>query len=306
MPPPGIHEEAQRLMRSLLFVPADSPKKLTKSVTSGADALILDLEDAVAPAAKAAARATLRDFLNEGRGAKKRPRMFVRINAFATGLADGDLEAVAAAAPDGILLPKCQSGADVTRLDAKLAVHEALAGLPDGSIRILALVTETPGSLFTLGTYAGASRRLEGMTWGAEDLSVALAAEQNRLADGTYTDPYRLARALTLAAAAAAEVTPIDSVYVRYRDLLGLRAEAEAGRRDGFAAKMAIHPDQVAMINEVFTPSADALTRAKRIVAAFTADPSVGVIGLDGEMLDQPHLKRAERLLARAKAIGLI
>jgi citrate lyase subunit beta/citryl-CoA lyase len=288
-------------MRSLLFVPADSPKKLQKGLTSGADALILDLEDAVAPSAKAAARTTLRDFLNDVRGTKARPRLFVRINGFATGLADGDLEAVVPAAPDGILLPKCGGGADVTLLDAKLAVHEAIAGLADGAIRILALVTETPASLFTLGTYAGASSRLEGMTWGAEDLSVALGAEQNRLADGSYSDPYRLARALTLAAAAAAAVTPIDSVYVSYRDLAGLRAEAEAGRRDGFAAKMAIHPDQVAAINEVFTPSADAIARAKRIVAAFAANPGAGVIGLDGEMLDQPHLKRAERLLARAR-----
>jgi citrate lyase subunit beta/citryl-CoA lyase len=292
-------------MRSLLFVPADSPKKLTKGIVSGADALILDLEDAVAPAAKSAARATLRDFLNDARGAKARPRLYVRINAFSTGLADGDLEAVVASAPDGIMLPKCESGADVTLLDAKLAVREALAGLADGAIRILALVTETPGSLFTLGTYAGASPRLEGMTWGAEDLSVALGAETNRLTDGTYTDPYRLARALTLAAAAAAEVTPIDSVYVSYRDLAGLHAEAEAGRRDGFTAKMAIHPDQVAAINEAFTPSADAVARAQRIVAAFAADPAKGVIGLDGEMLDQPHLKRAERLLSRARAAGV-
>jgi len=293
-------------MRSLLFVPADSRKKLAKGMTSGADALILDLEDAVAPAAKTTARATVRDFLNEARGFKTRPRLFVRINAFATGLADGDLEAVVAAAPDGIMLPKCGGGGDVTLLDAKLAVHEALAGLTDGATRILALATETPGSLFTLGSYAGSSRRLEGMTWGAEDLSVALGAETNRLTDGGYADPYRLARALILAAAAAAEVTPIDSVYVSYRDLAGLRAEAEAGRRDGFAAKMAIHPDQVAVINEVFTPSADSLARAKRIVAAFAADPGAGVIGLDGEMLDQPHKARAEALLARAKAIGLV
>jgi citrate lyase subunit beta/citryl-CoA lyase len=288
-----------------LFVPADSPKKLTKGMASGADALILDVEDSVAPAAKDAARATLRDFLKDVRGTETRPRLYVRINAFASGLADGDLEAVAAAAPDGIMLPKCEGGADVTLLDAKLGVHEALAGLADGAIRILALVTETPGSLFTLGTYAGASARLDGMTWGAEDLSVALGAEQNRLADGTYTDPYRRARGVTRAAAAAAAVTPIDSVYVSYRDVAGLRTEAEAGRRDGFAAKMAIHPDQVAVINEVFTPPADAVARAKRIVAAFTADPAKGVIGLDGEMLDQPHLKRAERLLARARAAGV-
>jgi citrate lyase subunit beta/citryl-CoA lyase len=292
-------------MRSLLFVPADSPKKLAKGLTSGADALILDLEDAVAPAAKAAARVTLRDFLNDARGAKSRPRLFVRVNPFPTGLADADLEAVVAAAPDGIMLPKCTSGAEVTRLDAKLAVLEALVGLADGSTRILALVTETPGSLFTLATYQGASPRLEGMTWGGEDLSVALGAEANRLSDGSYADPYRLARALTLAAAVAAAATPIDSVYVSYRDLAGLRAEAEAARRDGFAAKMAIHPDQVAVINEVFTPTPEAVARAKKIVAAF-ADPRVGVVGLDGEMLDQPHRARAKALLARARAAGLI
>jgi citrate lyase subunit beta/citryl-CoA lyase len=300
MPPPGVHEEAA-LMRSLLFVPADSPKKLAKGIVSGADALILDLEDAVAPAAKDAARATLRDFLKDAGAAEERPRLFVRVNALSTGLTDADLETAVAGA-DGVLVPKCESGADVTLIDTRLAVLESLAGLPDGTLRILALVTETPGALFTLATYQGASARLDGMTWGGEDLSVALGAETNRLADGSYTDPYRLARALTLVAAVAAGVTPIDSVYVRYGDLTGLRAEAEAGCRDGFSAKMAIHPDQVPVINEVFMPSPAAVARARKIVAAFAADPHAGTLGIDGEMLDQPHLKRAAALIARAKA----
>ena len=199
-----------------------------------------------------------------------------------------------------------KSGADAMLLDAKLAVQEALVGLKDGATRILALATETPTSLFALATYQGASRRLMGLTWGAEDLSIALGAETNRLPDGDYATPYQLARALCLVAAVAAGITPIDSVFIQYRDLDGLRAEAEAGRRDGFTAKMAIHPDQVHVINEVFTPSPEAIARAQAIVKAFAVDPAGGVIGFEGEMLDQPHLKRAEALLARARAAGLI
>ncbi len=185
-------------------------------------------------------------------------------------------------------------------LGAKLAVREAEADLPDGSLAIIAIATETARGVFQLGTYAGASRRLIGLTWGGEDLSADLGAEANRLNDGTYADPYRLARALTLVGAAAADVEPIDSVYTNFRDMDGLRAECEAARRDGFTAKMAIHPAQVAVINEAFTPSPEAVERARAIVEAFAANPGAGVIGLNGEMLDKPHLRRAERLLKRA------
>jgi citrate lyase subunit beta/citryl-CoA lyase len=292
-------------MRSLLFVPGDSPKKMEKAAGAGADAVIFDLEDSVVAAGKAAARATVRDFLKAAKRAKPRPLLYVRVNALDTGLIDGDLDQVLEGAPDGIMLPKCSGRADVVLLDAKLAAREALAGLPDGSTRVLALATETAAAIFGLGGYRGASARLEAMAWAGEDLSVALNAETNRLADGLYAEPYRIARALCLFAAVAAEVAAIDAVYTNYRDLDGLRAETLEARRDGFSAKLAIHPAQVAVINEVFTPTPEAIARAKAIVAAFAANPGAGVVGFENEMLDRPHLVRAERLLAQAKAAGL-
>jgi len=287
-------------MRSLLFVPGDSPTKIAKAAGSGADVLLLDLEDSVAPSAKAAARETLRAAIADLRAERTGCRLFVRVNALDTGLIDADLDAVMPAAPDGIMLPKSVSGVDVQHVAAKIAVREAECGLPDGGTRIIAIATETAASLFNLGTYRGASRRLEGLTWGAEDLSADLGAETNRTETGDYTDPYRLARALTLAGAAAAEALAIDTVFTAYRDADGLRRECEAARRDGFGAKMAIHPAQVPIINEVFTPSPEAVDHARRIVAAFAAAPDAGVVGLDGRMIDRPHLRLAERILARA------
>ena len=286
-------------MRSLLFVPGDSARKLEKALGSGADALIVDLEDSVAPSAKATAREIAAAFLREAGQAAERPRLLVRVNALGTGLTDADLDGVMEAGPDGIMLPKAAGGPDVAHLGAKLAVREAEFGLPDGETRIVAIATETGRGVFALGTYAGASRRLSGLTWGGEDLSADLGAEANRGEDGLYTDPYRIARALTLFGAAAAEVDAIDSVYTNYRDLDGLARECREARRDGFVAKMAIHPAQVPVINEVFAPTPAALERARAIVAAFAADPGAGVIGLEGEMVDRPHLKRAERLLSR-------
>jgi citrate lyase subunit beta/citryl-CoA lyase len=287
-------------MRSLLFVPADSDKKLHKAMSSGADALLVDLEDSVAPARKEAARVGALAFLQQAAKQAVRPRLFVRINALETGLADADLDTVVAGAPDGIMLPKSQGGASVIHLDAKLTAREAMHGLRDESIAIVAIVTETAKALFHAGTYAAASRRLTGLTWGAEDLSVELGAEANRDADGNFLDPYRLARALCLAGAAAAEVQAIDTVYVDFRNQAGLRRECEEARRDGYTGKMAIHPAQVPVINEVFTPTPEAVTRARAIVAAFAAQPETGVVALDGVMYDRPHLARAERLLARA------
>jgi citrate lyase subunit beta/citryl-CoA lyase len=286
-------------MRSLLFVPADSPRKLEKSLESGADAVIVDLEDSVAPANKGAARANARDFIVKAKLATKRPALLVRVNALGTGLVDDDLDGVMAAAPDIVMLPKSRDRADVQGLSVKIAVREAEHNLPDGATRILPIATETAGAIFGLSSYAGASARLVGLTWGAEDLAAELGAETNRLADGGYTDAFRLARALTLLAARAAEVDPIDTVYPNFRDLDGLRAECEAARRDGFVAKMAIHPAQVPVINDVFTPSAQAVARAREIVAAFAANPRAGVLSLDGEMVDRPHLKQAERILRR-------
>jgi citrate lyase subunit beta/citryl-CoA lyase len=287
-------------MRSLLFVPGDSPRKLEKGLSSGADVLLIDLEDSVALPAKADARRTTLSFLAASLPLAGRPRLYVRVNGLTTGLTDADLDGIMPAAPDGIVLPKAVGGQDVSHLGAKIAVREAEFGLADGGTRILAIATETARGVFALGTFAGSSHRLMGLTWGAEDLSADLGAETNRRDDGLYADPYRLARSLTLMGAAAAEVEAIDSVYTHFRDLEGLATECREARRDGFVAKMAIHPAQVPVINEAFTPSPEALARAQAVVDAFAADPGVGVVGVDGEMLDRPHLKRAQRVLARA------
>lgn len=286
-------------MRSYLFVPGDAERKLEKGLASGADALLLDLEDSVAPDSKPKAREIVREYLNAHIAKKERPRLFVRVNALDTGLTDTDLEAVIAARPDGILFPKSRHGGDVTHLDAKLTAREALYGIAEGATRILVLVTESAQALFGLHNYRGASKRLDGMTWGAEDLSADIGAETNRNEKGEYTDPYRLARAQCLIAAVAAEVAPIDSIFPNFRDAEGLKRETREGRRDGFTGKMAIHPDQVPVINEIYTPSEEEIAKAKRLIGAFKAAGNAGVISLDGQMYDQPHLKRAQRLLAR-------
>ena len=288
-------------MRSLLFVPADSDKKLAKGAECGTDALILDLEDSVSAERKPAAREGALTYLTAHAAHAPRPRLIVRVNALDTGLTDADLDAVVAGRPDAILLPKAEGGASVVHLDAKLTAREAVHGLPDGAIEIIALTTETASGLFLCGTYAGASARLSALTWGAEDLSAELGAETNRDAAGRFTSPYMLARNLSLAAAAAARVQPIDTVYADYRDMEGLRAEAIEARRDGFTAKMAIHPAQVPVINAVFTPSAEEIEKARVVIDAFAANPSAGVVGIGGVMYDRPHLRRAERLLARVK-----
>lgn len=290
-------------MRSLLFVPADSERKRAKALHAGADALILDLEDSVGADAKGPARHAAADFLADA--ANRRSPVYVRINALSSGLAADDLDAVVPARPDGILLPKSEGGQDVTLLSAMLAAREALAGIDDGATRILVIATETASALFAMGSYRGASARLAGLSWGSEDLSAALGAEANRDAGGLLTDPYRLARVLCLAGAAAAGVAAIDSPYPDFRDLEGLAREAEASRRDGFSGKLAIHPDQVAVINRVFTPTQEAVAHARAIVDAFAAAGNPGVVGLDGRMLDRPHLIGAERVLARARAAGL-
>jgi citrate lyase subunit beta / citryl-CoA lyase len=305
MPPHRLHAPAPRggdglgPMRSLLFVPGDDEKKLAKALTSEADALIVDLEDSVAFAAKPAARRIVAAFLIEARQRARRPRLLVRVNPLEGGLIDADLETVMRAAPDAIVLPKSLEGASVQQLGAKLAVCEAENGLADGATRIVAIATESACALFGLASYRACSHRLEGLAWGGEDLSADLGAESNRLPDGAYAGPYVLARTLALIGAAAAGVTPIDSVFTNFRDAAGLRAETIAARRDGFAAKMAIHPAQAPIINEVFTPSAQAIEYAKAVIAAFEAAPGAGVVSLEGEMLDLPHWHRAKKLLAR-------
>ncbi|HTZ03913.1 MAG TPA: CoA ester lyase [Xanthobacteraceae bacterium] len=290
-------------MRSLLFVPADSPKKLERAMASGADALIVDLEDSVALSAKAAARQSAAAFLKETANAKARPFIMVRVNALDTGLIDADLDAVAPARPDAVMLPKAEGGASVIHADAKLAVREAENGLPDGTIKILPIATETGASLFAAGTFAGSSGRLLGLTWGAEDLSADVGAQANRDTDGRFLDLYRLARALCLAGAAAAQVPAIDTVYVDFRNADGLRRECEDACRDGFTGKMAIHPAQVPIINDVFTPSAAAIEHARAVVAEFAKSPGAGVVGIGGVMYDRPHLVRAQAVLARADAL---
>jgi citrate lyase subunit beta / citryl-CoA lyase len=291
-------------MRSLLFVPADGGRKLDKAMASGTDAVIVDLEDSISPEAKSAARRSAADFLKTAGTVAKRPRLLVRVNGLDTGLIDDDLDAVVASRPDAIMLPKAEGGASVILADAKLAVREAIAGLPDGQIGIVAIATETAASLFAMGTYRSASARLLGLTWGAEDLSADLGGEANRDATGRFLDPYRLARALCLAGAAAAQVQAYDTVTVDFRNSDALRREAQEARRDGFIGKMAIHPAQVDIINDVFTPSAEALAKARAIVAAFEAQPGKGTVAVEGVMHDRPHLVRAKRLLAQATQSG--
>lgn len=289
-------------MRSLLFVPGDDERKIAKALESAADALILDLEDAVAPARKPAARELCATTLARVKTAKA---LFVRVNALDTGETGADLEAIVAARPYGVVLPKCRHGEDVRRVADMLKRLEATAHAAPSSIRILPIVTETAASLFGLGTYAEtAMPRLCGMMWGGEDLAADLGALANRDAHGRYTAPYELARALCLAGAAAAGVTAIDAVYTDFRDLEGLKAEALEGMRSGFGAKAAIHPAQVAVINDAYTPSRADIERAQRIVAAFEAAGGAGVAAIDGKMLDRPHLRAAQRVLERARNVG--
>lgn len=290
-------------MRSLLFIPGDDERKLGKGVDSGADALILDLEDSVSLPRKAAARAITSQYVTGVRALEKRPLLYVRINALDTLHWEADLSGVMPSRPDGILLPKARSGEDVHTLSIALHHAEERAGVPKGATRIIALVTEVPISLLKLDTYIDASARLEGLSWGAEDLSGVIGAETNRERDGRWTSPYQLARNLCLFTAVAANAQPIDTVFVNFRDADGLRAEARDAARDGFTGKLAIHPNQVAIINELFTPRPEEVARSQEIIKAFADNPEAGVIGIGGQMVDRAHIVRAERILARAKAM---
>lgn len=291
-------------MRSLLFVPGDSERKLAKALASGADALILDLEDSVAPANRPAARALTAAFVRETRARANSPLLYVRINPIDGRDWEADLEAVMPARPDGIIMPKPNSGEDVHRLSIALGHAESEAGATSGATRILPIVTETPISVLNLRSYVGASARMIGMSWGAEDLGAVVGSLANRDERGQFTSPYRLVRDLCLITAAAAGVEPIDTVYVDFRNREGLEAETREARRDGFTGKMAIHPDQVGPINAVFTPSESEVAHARAVIAAF--DGAAGVASLDGKMLDKPHLVLAEKVIARAKAAGVV
>lgn len=283
-------------LRSFLFVPGDSENKLAKGLGSGADALIIDLEDAVAESAKPAARGLAAEALKGPRPAE----LWVRINPLTTAHAAADLKAVVHAAPDGIVIPKPDSAADLARLDGLIGALEAQAGLPPGRIRVMPVATETPASVFSLGSYTAATPRLAALTWGAEDLPAAVGASVNRMPDGQYTDLCRIVRSLAIAAAANAGVPAIETVYPAFRDLAGLRAYAAQGRAEGFTGMMAIHPDQVAVIGEVFTPSPAEIAHARAVVDLFAANPGAGTLALDGKMLDLPHLKQAMRVLNAA------
>lgn len=290
-------------MRSLLFVPGDSEKKLEKGFGAGADVVIVDLEDSVAPQNKASAREIAARFI-AGNRRQTSSAIYIRVNDLSTGLTDGDLAVLVAVKPDGIMLPKSNSGQDVQQLSAKLRVHEAENGLPDGGIKILPIITETAAGVLAAATYAGASARLAGLTWGAEDLSAAVGARAARDESGRYTDVFRLARTMTILAAGAAEVAAIDTVFPGFRDMAAFEAECTEAERDGFTGKMAIHPAQVPVINAAFTPSTEVVERSRAIVAAFEAAGNPGVVAIDGKMYDRPHLRLAERLLARARAAG--
>lgn len=291
-------------MRSLLFVPGDSERKLEKGFAAGADVVIVDLEDSVAPQNKSLARDIAAKVIAEQRLHSK-SAIYVRVNDLSTGLTDDDLAALVAAKPDGIMLPKSNGGQDVQHLSAKLRVYEAENGLPDGAIRILPIITETAAGVLAAASYAQVSARLVGVTWGAEDLSAALGARTARDERGRYTDVFRLARTMTVLAAGAAEVAAIDTVFPNFRDMVAFEAECTEAERDGFTGKMAIHPAQVPVINAAFTPSAEAVQHSLAIVAAFEAAGNPGVVGIDGKMVDRPHLRLAERLLARARAAGV-
>ncbi|MCS6947281.1 MAG: CoA ester lyase, partial [Steroidobacteraceae bacterium] len=279
-------------------------KKLTKSTGVGADVLILDLEDAVPPVQKARARLMVRDYLNEA-VSRAGPELWVRVNSVETPDCLADLAAVIPARPAGIVQPKPRSVADVMRLGHYLDALEAAHGVPAGSIGILPIATEMPGAIFSLGGYSTVGPRLRGLTWGAEDLSAAVGAITNKNSYGDWAQPYQLARALCLFAAAAAEVSPIDTLHADFRDISGLRSACAAARGDGFVGKLAIHPDQVPIINETFLPTAEEIAAAERLVQLFAANPTVGVLQLDGKMFDIAHLRQAQRTLARAQALDL-
>ena len=271
--------------RSWLFVPADSEKKIAKALESDADAVIFDLEDSVAASQKAVARDILKNLPKQSNG----PQWWVRVNPLGSEFHKGDLKLLGSAYVHGIVLPKAESGADVTQL-----AHRT------GNIPIHAIVTETPASLFGLLSYRQPASPLAAMSWGAEDLSAAMGASSKYDESGELSFTYRMARSLCLAGAVAAGVQPVDGVFADFRDDDGLAREAASARREGFTGKLAIHPAQVAVINAAFLPSAEDIAHAEAIVAAFEAHPDAGVLSVGGKMIDRPHLVQAQRTLERA------
>ncbi len=286
-------------MRSFLFVPADSERKLAKGPSSGPDALILDLEDSVATDRKTIARDMALAYL---RSASRTggPKLYVRVNALDTGLTLGDLAVVMQGRPDGIVFPKCVGQRDLDLLATWLDALEAREGIAVGATKILTIATESAAAVLALAAAPAKHARLMGHSWGGEDLMADLGALAKGPSPGLYDDTFRLARTVNLMASVAAGVTAYDTVYPDIRNIEGLRAEAGDARRMGYGGKIAIHPDQVAIIHEVFTPSAQEIDWAKKVIATFEGNPGAGVLTLDGKMLDKPHLVLARRLMARA------
>jgi citrate lyase subunit beta/citryl-CoA lyase len=284
-------------LRSLLFVPADSDHKFAKASGIGADALILDLEDSVAPSRKALARDMVKAKLD---GPPRDWAFLVRINPLGTGLTLGDLAAVVRPGLDGILIPKVSGMADIELISNYVDVLEVATGVAPGHVKLLVVATETPAAMIGFAGYATPNRRLVALTWGAEDLGAALGALTNKEADGSWTFPYQVARAQCLFAAGAAGAAALDTLYADFKDEKGLAESCRIARRDGFVGKIAIHPGQIATINECFTPSEADLAHARRVVAAFAAQPEAGTLGIDGKMYDMPHLIAAKRALASA------
>ena len=285
-------------LRSLLFVPGDSEKKFARAIQTAADVLILDLEDAVAPSMKEAARGIVAGWV--ARAGEISASLFVRVNPLDTGMTEGDLAAVVRKGLAGILVPKANGAADIAAIAAMIDPLEAAAGIAPGTVKIAVVATETAQAMFNLGSYTPPHPRLVGLTWGAEDLGAAVGATDNKEADGQWTEPYRFARSLCLFAAASAGVTPIDTLYSNFRDAEGLETDCRRARRDGFLGRIAIHPDQVDTINRCFSPSAEQIAEARKIVDAFAAQPDAGTLGIDGKMYDIPHLKAAHKTLAAA------
>ncbi len=298
--------DTDKSYRSMLFVPGDSERKIEKSLGIGADALIFDLEDAVMPERRAEARALVRATLDRtrGPGGAGGADRWVRVNPLDSGGDLDDLAAVIGGAPNGILQPKIRSGNCVERLGHYLDALEAREGLAPGSTAIIAVATETPEVMFALDSLQRAGPRLIAINWGGEDLSAAIGASTNKQDDGDWRDVYKLARSLCLLAARAAGIQPMDTVHTDFRDEAGLRRACVEARKDGFTGKIAIHPAQVAVINAAFMPGADEVAHARRVIAAFDTAGGAGAVQLDGEMLDMPHLKQAENLLAQWRRFG--
>ena len=287
--------------RSLLFVPGDSDKKITKSETVPADLIIFDLEDAVAAAARPEARLRVRDYLN-GR-TERTAALYVRINPLDTDDARKDLEVLMVGAPDGVVLPKAHAPDDIRTLEKLLDAAEAKYGFEKGATHILPVATETPAALFTLGEYRHVADRLSGLTWGAEDLGASIGAMSKHGDASEWSDPFALARSLCLFAASAAGAQAIDTLYANFKDQEGLAASAARARRDGFTGKLAIHPGQVEIINAAFTPSTEEVEEAHAIIALFAANPDAGALSFKGRMVDMPHLVQANKIIALAEKV---